>query len=68
MIGPELTFVPIFLYFMCDAPTACRDKQYVGACLGLGICKSQATEVGHAHPTSCATGQAPGRELLSECR
>ena len=34
-IIPELTSVPIFLYFICGAPTTVwLDKQCVGPCLG----------------------------------
>ena len=33
-ISPELTSLPIFLYFIWDAATAWLDEQYVGLCLG----------------------------------
>ena len=62
-IGPELTSVPIFLYFVCGAPatalqhglipaTAWLDKQCVGPCLGSELANPGASKVEHVNLTA----------------
>ena len=63
-IGPELTSVPIFPYFICGTPPHHGLMSGVGWCLGSEpVSKPLATEVEHANLTTTPQGWTPDQEF-----
>ena len=54
--GPELTSVPIFLYFTCGPPTTAWLAMWCHVCTGIRTSEPWATEVERAHLTAAPPG------------
>ena len=67
LIGPELTSVPIVLYFMWDAATVWLDVS-ARSVPGIGTCEPGSTEVERTNLTTTPPGQPPNRFLIEDRR
>ena len=61
--GPELTSVPIFLYFICGTPATAWPAKQCHVHTGIGILEPQAVKAESPHLTTVLPGPLGGRFL-----